>query len=110
MLAFTHDGKPTAKVGGRDPHPSAAIVDSCTLQSLPESGQRAGYDGTKRKKGSKAHSAVDTLGHLLALHVTAADEQDRSRVKQLAKEVQKVTGKSVEVAIVRMAGAFSPAE
>ena len=38
------------------------------LQSTPESGHRAGYDGHKRRKGSKIHLAVDTLGHLLALH------------------------------------------
>jgi transposase len=87
-------------VAGRDSQPSATILDSRTLQSTPESGQRAGYDGAKRKKGSKVHMAVDTLGHLLALHVTPADEQDRSRVKQLAKDVQKVTGKSVELAFV----------
>src|ERR1700733_4609595 len=87
-------------VAGRDSQPSATILDSRTLQSTPESGQRAGYDGAKRKKGSKVHMAVDTLGHLLALHVTPADEQDRSRVKQLAKDVQKITGKSVELAFV----------
>lgn len=84
----------------RDPQPSAAIFDSRTLQSTPESGQRAGYDGAKRKKGSKVHLAVDTLGHLLALHVTPADEQDRQQVGTLAKAVQKQTGKSVEVAFV----------
>lgn len=87
-------------VQGRAPDPSAAIIDSRTLQSTPESGHRAGYDGAKRKKGSKIHVAVDTLGHLLALHVTPADEQDRARVKQLAKDVQKATGKSVELAFV----------
>lgn len=87
-------------VEGRDPQPSATILDSRTLQGTPESGHRAGYDGAKRKKGSKIHMAVDTLGHLLALHVTAADQQDRSRVKQLAKEVQQVTDKSVELAFV----------
>jgi transposase len=87
-------------VDGRDPQPSATILDSRTLQSTPESGHRAGYDGAKRKKGSKVHMAVDTLGHLLALHVTPADQQDRSRVKQLAKEVQQVTEKSVDLAFV----------
>jgi transposase len=85
---------------GRDPRPTAAILDSRTLQSTPESGHRAGYDGAKRKKGSKVHIAVDTLGHLLALHVTAADEQDRAQVGKLAREVQAVTGKSVELAYV----------
>ena len=87
-------------VQGRPPDPSAAIIDSRTLQSTPESGHRAGYDGAKRKKGSKVHMAVDTLGHLLALHVTPADEQDRSQVKKIAKNVQKATGKSVELAFV----------
>jgi len=87
-------------VQGRAPDPSAAIIDSRTLQSTPESGHRAGYDGAKRKKGSKIHVAVDTLGHLLALHVTPADEQDRTRVKQLARDVQEATGKSVELAFV----------
>lgn len=87
-------------VQGRDPKPSAVVLDSRTLQSTPESGSRAGYDGAKRKKGSKIHMAVDTLGHLLTLHVKPADEQDRASVKKLAKDVQKVTGKSVELAFV----------
>jgi hypothetical protein len=49
------------------------MIDSRTLQSTPESGARAGYDGAKRRKGSKVHIAVDTLGHLLALTVTPAE-------------------------------------
>jgi hypothetical protein len=73
---------------------------SRTLQSSPESGGRAGYDGAKRRKGSKVHAAVDTLGHLLALHVTPANEQDRAQVGQLAEKVQEVTGQSVELAYV----------
>jgi transposase len=44
--------------------------------------------------------AVDTLGHLLALLVTPADEQERAQVEQLAQEVQAVTGESVELAFV----------
>src|SRR5689334_23177883 len=44
---------------GRDPDPSAVIYDSRTVQSTPESGARAGYDGGKRRKGSKVHMAVD---------------------------------------------------
>jgi len=87
-------------LGGRPEEPSAAILDSRTLRSTPESGGRAGYDGAKRKKGSKVHMAVDTLGHLLSLHVTAADEQDRGQVAKLARDVQKQTGKSVELAYV----------
>jgi len=85
---------------GRDASPSAAILDSRTLQSSPESGSHAGYDGAKRKRGSKVHVAVDTLGHLLALLVTPANEQDRAQVKQLAARVQEATGQTVELAYV----------
>jgi transposase len=85
---------------GREPHPSAAILDGRTAQSTPESGSRAGYDGHKKKNGSKVHLAVDTLGHLLGLKVTAANEQERARVFALAEEVQPATGQSVTVAFV----------
>jgi transposase len=84
----------------RDVAPSAAIFDSRTLQSRPESGARAGYDGAKRRKGSKGHLAVDTLGHLPALHVTAANEQDRAQGAELAAAVQEVTGAHVALAYV----------
>jgi len=87
---------------GRKAKPSAAIFDSRTLQRAPESGGRAGYDGAKRKKGSKTHIAVDTLGNLLALLVTPADEQDRTKVGELAEKVQEVTGEKVEIAFVDM--------
>jgi transposase len=85
---------------GRAPEPTAAILDSHTLRSTPESGSRGGYDGAKRKKGSKVHAAVDTLGNLLALRVSPANEQDRGRVGELAEAVQEATGESVELAYV----------
>jgi transposase len=85
---------------GRKEQPTGAIFDSRTLQSSPESGARAGYDGAKRRKGSKVHVAVDTLGQLLALRVTPASDQDRDQVADLAAHVQAVTGQSVEVAFV----------
>lgn len=85
---------------GRNPQPSAAILDSRTLQSTPESGARAGYDGAKRRKGSKVHLAVDTVGHYLALLVTPANEQDRDQVAALCQELQAATGESVELAFV----------
>ena len=44
--------------------------------------------------------AVDTLGYLLALHVTPANEQDRARVKALAAQVQAATSETVQVAFV----------
>jgi transposase len=79
---------------------SAAIFDGRTLQSSCESGPWAGYDGYKRRKGSKVHMAVDTLGHLLALRVTPANEQERAQVAQLAEAVQAATEDHVEVAFV----------
>ncbi len=85
---------------GRALDPSAAVLDSRTLRSTPESGHRAGYDGAKRKKGSKVHAAVDTLGHLLALRVTPATKQDRAQVGELAEAVREASGESVELAYV----------
>jgi transposase len=88
------------EINDRMPQPRAAILDSRTLQSTPESGGRAGYDGHKRRRGSKVHLAVDTLGQLLAVLVTPANEQDRAQVAALAAQIQATTGESVEVAFV----------
>jgi transposase len=85
---------------GRKGQPTAVVIDSRTIQSTPESGARAGYDGAKRRKGSKVHVAVDTLGHLLALTVTAASAGDREQVAALAEQVQQATGNHVELAFV----------
>jgi transposase len=85
---------------GRGAEPSATIFDSRTVQSTPESGARGGFDGHKKRKGSKVHAAVDTLGHLLAVHVTPANEQDRAQVGELCQAVQQLTGESVTVAFV----------
>ena len=67
-------------VQGRTAQPSAAILDARTVQSTPECGARAGFEGHKKRMGSKTHVAVDTLGHLLSLHVTAANAQVRDQV------------------------------
>ncbi len=99
--AMVHDLRAVLRLAqGRAPEPTAAVLDSRTLRSTPESGHRSGYDGAKRKKGSRVHAAVDTLGHLIALRVTPATEQDRAQVKALAEAVQEATGESVELAYV----------
>src|SRR5919109_2256684 len=91
--AIIHDLREVLRLAaGRAPAPTAAILDSRTLQSTPESGARAGYDGAKRRHGSKTHMAVDTLGHWLALHVSPADAQDREQVAALVQAIQEVTG------------------
>ncbi len=99
--AIVHDLRALLRVAqGREPQPSAVIFAGRTLQSTPESGHRAGYDGHKRKKGSQTHRAVATLGHLLALVVTPANAQERAQVADLAAAVQEVTGEHVELAFV----------
>jgi transposase len=101
FAAMAHDLRAVLRLAaGRHAAPTAAILDSRTLQSTPESGGRAGFDGAKKRKGSKVHVAVDTLGHLLALQVTAADEQDRAQVGALAEAMQAATGQNVELAYV----------
>jgi len=99
--AMVHDLREILRMAqGRNAEPTAVILDSRTMQATPESGGRAGYDGAKRKKGSKVHIGVDTLGHLLALCVTPANEQDRAQVEELARQVQEVTGNNVQIAYV----------
>ena len=99
--AMAHDLRAVLRLlADRDAEPSAVILDGRTMQSTPESGARGGYDGYKRRKGCKVHIAVDTLGHLLALKITAANEQERAQVADLAREIQTVTGDTVEVAYV----------
>jgi len=78
--------------------PTAMVLDSRTLRSTPESGGRAGYDGCKRRNGTKTHIAVDTPGRLKGLRVTPADVQDRVQAGALAEAVQPVTAKNVELA------------
>lgn len=99
MLA--HDLRAVLRLAsGRSEEPTAAVLDSRTLRSTPESRARAAWDGHKRTRGSKLHLAVDTMGHWLALHVTPANEGDRTAVDALAGAVQDATGESVTLAYV----------
>jgi hypothetical protein len=88
---------------GRQAQPSTVVLDGRTLQSTCESGPREGYDGYKRKRGSM-HMAVDTLGQLLAVHVTPANEQERAQMAELTRQVQQATGETVKVAFTDQKG------
>ena len=57
-----------------------------------------GFDRYKRKKGSSDYLTADTLGHLLAVLVTPANEQERAQVGGLAQQVQEATQHSVKLA------------
>ena len=108
--AMAHDLRAIVRwLDGRHADPSAVILDSRTIQSTPTSGARAGYDGAKRRKGSKVHAAVDTLGNLLAVVVTPANEQDRAQVGTLCERIQDVCGQRVEVAFVDQGYTGQPA-
>ena len=67
-------------------------------KAAARSGPRAGYDGYKWRNGSKVHMAVDTLGHLVALTVTSANEQERAQVDALCEQVQHATSNTVKLA------------
>jgi transposase len=69
---------------GRDPLPTAAIIDSQTVRGADTvPGANSGYDAGKKTKGRKRHIAVDTGGLLLAIVVTAANIQDRDGAHRL---------------------------
>jgi transposase len=73
---------------GRSPEPTAAIIDARvvkTSSNAPEGSQ--GYDAGKRAKGRKQHIAIDTLGLLLALVITAASVQDTNGGKQVVAQL-----------------------
>lgn len=96
---MAHDLRELLRIAaGRHPSPTAVILDGRTLQSTPESGSRAEFDGHKMRNGSKVHIAVDTLGHLLALRVTTGKEQERNQVADLSADVQEATGQTVTLA------------
>src|SRR5215217_6891100 len=62
---------------GKNPDPSAAIMDSQSVKSTEEGAGSNGYDAHKNVKGRKRHLLVDTLGFPLSVCVTPADVQDR---------------------------------
>ncbi len=62
---------------GKDPQPTAAIMDSQSVKTTEESAHPSGYDAHKNLKGRKRHLLVDTLGLPLSVYVTSADVQDR---------------------------------
>lgn len=67
---------------GRDASPSVGAVDSQSVKT-EHVGEETGYDAGKKVKGRKRHLAVDSLGFLLAVVVTAASVDDGVAAKEL---------------------------
>jgi len=72
---------------GKDPEPSAAILDSQSVKST-EMGKARGYDAGKKVNGIKRHLLVDTLGLVLTVMVLTADIQDRDGARLLLEKVK----------------------
>ena len=76
------------EAAGRNPNPSAAILDSQSIRSSEAGGVR-GYDAGKKICGRKRHILVDILGLLLLVVVTAANRQDRNGAQLLLAPLAK---------------------
>jgi putative transposase len=77
----------TREKEGRDPEPSAAIMDSQSVRIAEESGSIKGYDAGKKVNGRKRHLLVDTSGLLLAGRVTPAHASDNRGARELIAEL-----------------------
>ncbi len=75
---------------GRDPKPTAGIVDSQSVKGADTVGKETrGYDAGKKINGRKRHIVVDTLGLLLIVMVTTASVQDRDGGRSIIKLLKK---------------------
>lgn len=80
------------KTEGRQVAPTAAIIDSQSVKTPDQAGER-GYDAGKKIKGRKRHLAVDTLGLMLGLMITSAATQDRAAAKNLIGTLVQLFGR-----------------
>jgi hypothetical protein len=73
---------------GRDPQPTAGVVDSQSVKSTGVEGEQRGYDGGKKVKGRKRHLLVDTQGLVLKAKVHSAKVMDWDGIKMLLERAE----------------------
>jgi transposase len=79
---------------GRNAEPTAAVVDSQSVRAadtLPRACR--GWDNAKKVNGRKRHIAVDTMGLLLAVVITAASVQERDGARPLLWNLRRARAK-----------------
>ena len=75
---------------GRKPEPTAAVIDSQSVKAAEQVARSGrGYDAGKKINGRKRHIAVDAIGLLLTVLITAAGLQDRDAAKPLLWNLHK---------------------
>ncbi|PEN10351.1 DDE transposase [Longibacter salinarum] len=72
---------------GRSPSPSAAVIDTQSVNTERQAGPARGRDPSKHVTGRKRHVIVDTLGFLLAVVVHPANEHDGQQAPTVLQQL-----------------------